>query len=127
MALGALGCRSETTGASFGTATQLAFQVQPASTVAGQPVPVKLEIRDAQGRLVANATRPVRRALNANSPVSMAGMTTVNAVGGIATFSSLYIITPGVGYTFTASSPAVAPVTSQPFDIVAPAVASPRL
>lgn len=85
---------------------------------------MKVEIRDAQGRLVANATRPVGIALNANAPVSMAGMTTVNAVGGVATFSSLYIVTPGVGYTLTASALAVAPVTSQPFNIVAAAAGS---
>jgi hypothetical protein len=57
-----------------------------------------IDAHRAQGRLVANATRPVGIALNANAPVSMAGMTTVNAVGGIATFTSLYIVTPGVDY-----------------------------
>ena len=113
------GCRTESAGPDYGAATQLVFMVQPSTTAAFQPIApaVKVEIRDAQGRLVANATSTVHLDLNGAS--SMAGSTSAAAVGGVATFSNILIPTPGTGYTLTASSLSLVAATSQAFNVTA--------
>jgi hypothetical protein len=116
-ALGALACRTESPTGGSGVATQLAFSVQPASGPAGQLAEFRVEIRDADGQLVTSATNAVSVTINA--AVGMAGQGTVNAVGGVATFSGLFILTPGTGYTLTASSLLLTSAVSAPFNIQA--------
>jgi hypothetical protein len=113
---GVLACG--TYGTSFGPPTQLVFAVQPASGPAGQLAAVRVEVRDAEDRLVTSAAHAVKVTLNA--PVGMAGTGTVRAVGGVATFSGLFIVSPGAGYTLTASNPLLASAMSTPFSIGAP-------
>src|SRR5262249_34567821 len=48
---------------------------------------------------------------------SLSGTLTVNASGGIASFSNLSINQPGDGYTLTATSPGFTPAPSDPFKI----------
>jgi len=115
--LGVLACGAGDTTATFGTATKLVFAVQPASGVAGMLAALRVEVRDAQDRLVTSATHSVRITINA--PVGMAGQNIVRAVGGVATFSGLSIVTPGTGYTLSASNFLLASATSAAFDISA--------
>lgn len=115
--LGVLACGAGDTTATFGTATKLVFAVQPASGVAGMLAAVRVEVHDMQDRLVTSSTHSVRITINA--PVGMAGQNIVKAVGGVATFSGLSIVTPGTGYTLSASNFLLASATSTAFDISA--------
>ena len=102
-------------------ATQLAFAVPPTETHANQPmVPaVRVAIKDQFGNTVRSATDPVTVALGANpGGATLSGTTTVNAVGGIATFSDLSIDRPGSGHTLVATSGSLTSATSFAFDIV---------
>jgi M6 family metalloprotease-like protein len=93
-----------------GTARRVVFQAVPAQTYAGDllsPQPV-VKIVDSQGAVVQDSTAPVTISIKANSGANGAtllGTTTVNAVGGIATFTDLAVDLAGTGYVLTASSP----------------------
>jgi len=88
-------------------ASQVAFSTQPPSTsIAGVPFGAAVEVLDSTGLLVTTSTAPVT-----------IGSTTVNAVGGIATFSNIVFDTVGT-YTLTATSPGLASATSNPFSVV---------
>src|SRR5262249_26038876 len=80
-------------------ATQLAFTVQPTDAPAGAGVSpaIQVEVRDASSNLVRDARTAVTVAIATNpSSGTLAGTRTVNAVGGIATFSGLWIDKAGV-------------------------------
>jgi len=101
-------------------ATQLAFSVQPTDAVAGEAISpaVQVEIRDANGALVGNARDAVALALEANPGAgALSGTKTVNAVGGIASFSGLSIDKAGTGYTLVASAGAIGGATSSSFTV----------
>jgi adhesin/invasin len=101
-------------------ATHLAFQGQPSTTAAGQPItpPVEVAILDGSGNLVSGATNAVTVAIAGGpSGATLGGTTTVNAASGVAAFSNLTIATPGTGYTLTASSSGLAGATSSTFDV----------
>jgi len=105
-----------------GTATQLVFSVQPATTVAGAAIAPALQVRarDAFGNTATGFTGPVTIAIGTNpGGGTLSGTTTVNAVAGVATFGSLGIDRSGTGYTLTASAAGLAPGTSAPFDVTA--------
>src|SRR5437667_204085 len=51
---------------------------------------------------------------------TLAGTTSVNAVSGVATFSTLSINNPGNGYTLVASASGLTGTTSASFNITAP-------
>jgi alpha-tubulin suppressor-like RCC1 family protein len=108
------------------TPSQLVFAVQPADVVAGASFasPIRVEIRDASGKVVTSATGSVALALSTN-PVqaTLDGTTTVNAVAGIATFSSISIAKAAAGYQLTASSGSLISSPSAVFN-VAPGVAA---
>ena len=98
---------------------QLTFAAQPTDAVAGAVIGLAVEvaIQDALGGAVGDATDAVTLAMGANlSGGTLSGMTTVNAVGGVATFSDLSIDKRGVGYTLVASSSTFA-TTSADFQI----------
>src|SRR5205809_3537525 len=75
-----------------GTATQLAFIVQPSNTVAGAAINPAVEVTalDPAGNPVPSFTGSVTVALGNNPGGStLSGTTTVAAVNGVATFSPL--------------------------------------
>ena len=99
--------------------TQLAFKTQPADAVAGAAIgSFQVEVRDASGSVVTGANNAVTITIGANPGGSaLTGTTTVNAVNGVATFSTLKLDKIGVGYTFTASASGLSGATSTSFAI----------
>jgi hypothetical protein len=83
-------------------------------------LPVQVQVLDANGDLISSSTAPVTLAIGANPGGATNGPTTQNAVGGIATFSTLSLNRTGLDYTFVASTTtaAIDPGTSGVFDIV---------
>jgi hypothetical protein len=114
------------TSASFtvtaGTAATLAFAQQPTSAVAGSAIapPVTVEVRDSLGNVVTSFNGGVSIAFGTNpTTAALAGTTTVNAMNGVATFSTLSVNLVGTGYTLVATSPSLTSATSSPFAIAA--------
>lgn len=118
------------------TATSNAFNILPKPTsleIVTQPTnglinsnlaTIAVEIRDASGNLINNATNSVTVSI-ANDPSTnavLAGTTTLNATSGIANFSDLQINNAGVGYTLQFSSTGLTSATSNSFDLYEPAV-----
>lgn len=93
-----------------GAPATLTFVTQPTNTVAGDAISpaVQVEVRDALGNLVTNASTQVTLALG-NNPggATLGGTTTVGTDAGIATFAVLTLDAVGVGYTLVASSGAL--------------------
>lgn len=109
-----------------GAATQLAFSIQPASSVAGDPLSpaVQVEIRDANGNLVTAARDAITIAIATNAGgAALTGTKVVNAINGIASFSGLWLDKAAPGYTLSADATSLTGATSTAFDI-APAAAS---
>jgi hypothetical protein len=82
--------------------------------------PVKVEVVDVSGNPVGNSKAAITIAITSTAnPGSgtLSGTKTVNAVGGVASFSTLKIDQPGVGYRLTAASSGMGSVTSGHFDI----------
>ena len=101
-------------------ATQLAFTVQPTDAVAGAPISPAIEtaIQDASGSTAADATDAVTVAIETNAGGgTLSGTTTVNAVGGTASFADLSIDQSGPGYTLVATSGTLMAATSAAFDV----------
>ncbi|OIR07181.1 hypothetical protein GALL_107700 [mine drainage metagenome] len=120
-------------GANFGTLTELAgaanklgFVTQPSNTAAGGAITpaVTVAIEDRYGNTVKTNTSTVTLAIG-NNPGggSLSGTTSVAAVAGVATFSTLAIDKAGTGYTLAASDGALAGATSSAFNITAGAAA----
>src|SRR2546422_957992 len=104
-------------------AAKVAFAVQPSTTDVAQPITpaVQVAIQDAFGNTVTGATNAVTLTLATNpGSGTLVGTKTVNAVGGIATFSGLSIDKAGTGYTLAATSVILAAATSAAFDITLP-------
>ncbi len=102
------------------TGTQLAFSVGPSGAVAGEAInpAMQVEVRDAAGNLVTGSRAAVTLAFGANpGNAALHGSTTVNAVGGIATFSGIMVERAAAGYTLVASATAATPATSGAFTI----------
>ena len=103
-----------------GTATQLVFTVQPTSTSAGSAITPAVEVtaQDALGNTASGFTGNVAVAIGTNpSGGTLAGTTTIAAVGGVATFGNVSIDRAGVGYALTAGSTGLAGATSGAFNI----------
>ena len=101
-------------------ASQLTFTLQPTSAVAGVVIAQAVEVTawDAHGNLATGFAGNVTVAIGTNpGGGALAGATTVAAVAGVATFSTLSINKVGTAYTLTASSGALTPDTSSAFDI----------
>jgi len=101
--------------------THLAFSVQPPSLArpGGAISPaIQVEIRDASDALVTSARDAVTLSIGDNpGGGTLIGTKTVNAVGGIATFSGLSIDNSELGYTLVASSGSMTESTSDPFEV----------
>ncbi|MBI3568560.1 MAG: hypothetical protein HY084_10225 [Gemmatimonadetes bacterium] len=77
----------------------------------------KVAVQDAFGNLVTTFTGPVTLGLAVSSGASLRGLTTVNAVAGIATFTSLAMSDGGTGFVLRATSPGLTAALSTPFDL----------
>ena len=103
-------------------AASLAFTTQPVATGAGSPISPAAVVtaRDAFGNTATGFTGNVAIAIGANPGTStLTGTTSVAAVAGVATFSTLSLNNPGVGYTLVASASGLTGATSAAFDITA--------
>ncbi|HET9385213.1 MAG TPA: hypothetical protein VFO67_08705 [Gemmatimonadales bacterium] len=116
---GVMGCAGERT-TQPATPTKLAFTLQPTNSIAGMAVAPALQvaIQDESGRTVSSATMTVTIALGSNPGAgALTGTTSVNAVGGIATFGSISIDKAAPGYTLVASAGGLSAATSAPFTV----------
>jgi hypothetical protein len=121
-ASGLIAATSATFSITVGPAARLVFSVQPQNVTAGSAISpaVQVEIQDSGGNRVTTSTAPITMALGANpGGGTLAGTTTVNAAGGVATFSNLSINRSGAGYSLAASSGALAGAVSSLFDVAA--------
>lgn len=106
------------------TPARLGFRTQPGNAVAGDDMSAfEVEIRDANGALVGNATNSVMLQIDANpGSGSLGGTVTVAAVNGVARFDAATIDNVGNGYTLQATSGTLTNGTSAPFDVVHPTI-----
>ena len=100
---------------------RLVFTVQPTSTRFNTPIapPVVVTALDANGQTSIGFSGAVTMTLNTNlAGGTLLGTTTVTAVAGVATFSTLRIDKPGILYSLRASTtiPALS-VVSTSFNI----------
>ena len=110
-------------------ASQLAFAIQPADGVAGDPLSpaVQIEVRNASGERVTTSRDAVTLAFAANPGAgSLSGTKTVNAIDGIASFTGLAINKASGGYTLSATSVGLTATTSAAFAITPAAAAKLR-
>lgn len=101
-------------------ATRLVFGQQPTNEQAGTTLSPAVTVRvvDAAGTTITSFTGNVSLAIGTNpGGGTLAGTTTVAAVGGVATFSNLRIEQAGAGYTLAASATGLTGATSAPFSI----------
>jgi len=98
----------------------LAFVAGPNDAVAGDSMKpaIKVELRDGGGSRVTDAEVPVTLALGANpGGATLGGTLTVTSAAGVATFRGVWLDKAAGGYTLTASTVGVAPVTSAAFAV----------
>jgi uncharacterized Zn ribbon protein len=103
---------------------QLVFTVLPSSAEASAVISpaIKVQVQDADGNLITNATDAITLAIGSSSGGAiLAGTTSVGAVGGEATFSNISIDTAGSDYTLVASASGLTSATSANFNITAAA------
>ncbi len=102
-----------------GPASKLAFTTQPpAAGTAGTGLPaVVVQVQDASGNLVTGSSAAVTIS---STPAGVGGTLTVNAVNGVATFSTLILNTAGA-YTLTAASTGLTSATSNSITVAGPA------
>jgi alpha-tubulin suppressor-like RCC1 family protein len=80
---------------------------------------IQVEIVDGDGAVVSGATDAVTLVLAGGpSEAGLSGTKTINAVGGVATFSGLTVERAAEGYTLVASAGGIDPDTSSSFAIV---------
>jgi alpha-tubulin suppressor-like RCC1 family protein/uncharacterized protein YjdB len=102
-------------------AAALVFSVPPTNAIAGEAVnpAIQVEVHDASGHILAGDRRAITLAFGANpGSAILHGSTTVNAVGGIATFSGITVETADSGYTLSASAAGTPTATSPSFFIL---------
>ena len=107
---------------SAGAASTLAFTVQPSNVSAGTSIApsVQVSVEDAQGNVVTTATNQITIAIGTNpSSGTLSGTAQVNAVAGVAIFSSLSIDNTGTGYTLAASASGLTGAVSSAFNVTA--------
>jgi hypothetical protein len=115
------GATSATFDINAGPATQLVYTVQPSIAASGATIApaMQLTARDAQGNTATGFTDNVTLAIATNpAGGTLSGTTTVAAVLGVATFSTVSIDKAGVGYTLSATATGLLGASSAPFDII---------
>jgi autotransporter-associated beta strand protein len=103
-------------------ATHLVFTSQPGNTTAGSTIApaVTVAVEDTMGNIMTGDSSSVTLAIGSNpGSGTLSGTVTVNAVSGIATFSTLSINKSGSGYTLTAADGGLTAATSASFNITA--------
>lgn len=105
-----------------GAADRLIFTVPPSDAVAGADLSpaVRVTAFDALDNVATNFADDVTLAITAGTGTGGAtldGATTVTAVNGVATFSSINIKLAGTGYRLSATAPAVTGAPSPAFDV----------
>ncbi|HMA38930.1 MAG TPA: hypothetical protein VKP10_02570 [Gemmatimonadales bacterium] len=122
-ASGALADTSQAFSIRPGGASRLVFTSQPAATtVAGKTISPAVQVSelDSLGNTVTTFTGAVTLAITpgtGTSGASLSGTTTVTAVSGVASFSTLSVDSAGTGYTFTASTDGLPDTVSTSFKI----------
>ena len=103
------------------TPSKVVITAQPPATVAaGASFGLTVQIQDGAGTLVADDTDSVTLDIDTNpSSGTLAGTSSVAAVGGIATFTGLSINNAGDGYQLTAADGSLLPATSVAFTVTA--------
>jgi hypothetical protein len=98
---------------------KLVFTTGPTSATAGATLPnIVVQVQDAAGDFAFGFTGPVTLAVGGGTAGAvLSGTATVNAVGGVTTFSGLSIALAGKAYTLTASASGPPNATSAAFDI----------
>jgi hypothetical protein len=120
-ALASCGVSDSSSSASITFLTQ-PLSTTPLGTTNGVISAFQIQLLDSSGKLVSDSKAPVTIAI-ARQPNSgyytgvLGGTTTVNAVGGIASFSGLTITQPGNGYTLVASATGFNSSNSAAFNI----------
>jgi hypothetical protein len=113
---------SATFGAIAGAAApaRLVVTAEPASAVVGAVIaPVIFTAQDAAGNAATAFTGPVTIALGDNTAnAALSGTTTVNAVAGVATFTTLALNRVGAGYTLVGSTAGVTSAITGAFDVL---------
>jgi alpha-tubulin suppressor-like RCC1 family protein len=111
---------------SAGVVGSVSFAAQPVGGGAGEVLtpPIQVAILDTTGNVVPTAANVVTIAIGANpSNATLSGTTSVAAVEGVATFSSLTINKSGTGYTLNAYAGGLRGATSTTFNVGAGAPA----
>ncbi len=99
-----------------GTATKIAFTVQPVNGTHGvRLTPVNVQVQDDFGNLV-RSTASITVTANGPGSFTAGSKTIVSAIGGNATFGNLTLATVGT-YTMTAASPGLTSATSNSFTV----------
>jgi len=104
-----------------GPAVKLGFISQPSYSNAGMST-FQVGVYDANGNVVRSSTASIVVALSSatNSVgATLSGVTTVSAVSGTATFTSLLIDKSANGYKLTANSGSLSEALSNPFNVTA--------
>lgn len=105
-----------------GPATQLVVTTAPTDGYRGIALrAIAITAQDASGNVARAFTGPVTVALAANpGSATLGGTATVNAVAGVASFTTLTVNQTGVGYTLRASASGLTAVTTPPFTVIVP-------
>ena len=105
---------------SYGTATQLVFTSAPTNVGSGalfSPV-VTVSVEDSANNVVSNSSAPIVLTLGGGAGPGTLANATMSAVNGVATFSNLTVSARlSNGYTLTATSSPLSPITSVPFKV----------
>ncbi len=108
---------------------RLAFVVAPAANAnfaPDAPIALSVAVEDGDGDRVTTFSGPVTLLLASNpSAAALAGTVTVNAVSGIATFTTLHIAALGTGYAISAGEGALPSITTPTFNIVSTTPSNP--
>src|SRR5439155_1519711 len=121
-ATGLTGANSSTFNIEPAAANRLVFTGQPTSVTAGATITpaVTVTVQDGLGNTVTGFGGNVTVAIGTNTGGgTLSGTTTVAAVNGVATFSTLSINRTGTGYTLTASGTGLATGGSATFNVSA--------
>jgi Bacterial Ig-like domain (group 1) len=102
-----------------GVATKLAFNTQPANTIAASSIgpSIAVSAEDALGNVVSSFTGAVTLALAGPAATTLTGTTTVNAVAGVATFTSASLTKAATGYRLVATASGLTPDSSAAFAV----------
>ena len=100
------------------SASQLAVPYLSTDIATGEPFALQVTARDPDGNLDPTFKGKVTLALATNpGGATLGGKLTATAVGGLATFSGLWISKPGSGYTLQATSSGLAMGIGPAFDV----------